>query len=49
MKFEILQRNIFGTYVICDWEAESREQAIKEFSEANPRYTKKSIIIAIQK
>lgn len=29
---------IFGTYDVCDWEADSPEQAVKEFLEANPKY-----------
>lgn len=46
-KFKIMLSIPFGKYHLVDWEAESKEQAEKEFIEANPYYAnnKKGIIL----
>lgn len=38
--------NIFGKFVVADWEANNKEEAVKEFLELNPEYTKRGKIIA---
>lgn len=38
--------NRFGKFVVCEWEAETAEQAVKEFLEMNPMYASRGLIIA---
>lgn len=40
-KFTIYQVTPFGTYKIVEWEADSKEEAVKEFLELNPSYKSK--------
>ena len=44
--YTIKIENAFGTYKVCKWEAESPEQAVKEFKELNPAYLNKGLIKA---
>lgn len=44
--YTIKIENAFGTYKVCEWEAESAEQAVKEFKELNPAYLNKGLIKA---
>ena len=44
--YSIKVQNTFGTYKVCDWEANSPEEAVKEFKELNPAYKNKGLIIA---
>lgn len=44
--FKIYVKNIFGAYKVADWPAESKEQAVKEFLELNPRYKSIAVIEA---
>ena len=45
-KYIIKVQNTFGKYKVCEWEAESAEQAVDEFKELNPAYANKGTIIA---
>lgn len=45
-KFKIKIQNAFGTYTVCEWEAEDKETAIQEFKKLNPGYKNKGLIIA---
>lgn len=45
-KYEIYMINYFGDFKVCDWEAKSREEAVKEFLEINSDYSNKGKIIA---
>lgn len=49
MKFEIKVKNIFGEYKVADWDADNRENAVKEFLELNPAYANKGCIVAVEK
>lgn len=40
-KFTIYQVTPFGTYKLVEWEADSKEEAVKEFLELNPSYKSK--------
>ena len=44
--YQIKIKNAFGTYKVCDWEAENAEQAVAEFKALNPAYLNKGLIIA---
>ena len=45
-KFTIYQVTPFGRYKIVEWEADSKDEAVKEFLELNPSYKSKGGIIA---
>lgn len=45
-RFTIKVQNAFGKYAVCDWEAETAEQAVEEFKKLNPAYKNKGLIIA---
>lgn len=45
-KFTIYQVTPFGRYKIVEWEADSKDEAVKEFLELNPKYKSKGGIIA---
>ena len=36
--YKITQNTIFGKFMVCDWPAETKEQAVVEFLKANPAY-----------
>ena len=44
--YSIKIANTFGKYTVCTWEAESAEEAVKEFKALNPAYKNKGLIIA---
>ncbi len=44
--FTIMISNPFGNYKLCDWEANSAEEAVAEFKEKNPAYKNKGLIYA---
>ena len=44
--YKIYVKNAFGAYKVADWPAESKEKAVEEFLELNPRYKKIGIVEA---
>lgn len=44
--YKIYVKNAFGAYKVADWPAESKEKAVQEFLELNPRYKKIGIVEA---
>lgn len=44
--YKIYVKNAFGAYKVADWPAESKEKAVQEFLELNPRYKKIGVVEA---
>lgn len=44
--YKIYVKNAFGAYKVADWPAESKEKAVQEFLELNPRYKKIGLVEA---
>lgn len=44
--YKIYIKNAFGAYKVADWPAESKEKAVQEFLELNPRYKKIGVVEA---